>query len=432
MAMFRLDDCCVNATEGFEVWLDKPCVPPRLPLMYFMGHQVMPYSDMVIDQLPLFTHAKFGTAFSDIFDLNDLAVLNNAMRRRYNDLDVKPFLYVRKGAWDEEKPAWDEEVTRTFKSSVVRNSITFTSTPTSIHVEFDYKWKNETHHGAVDITQYPPATPDYVWLSVTEEDGELVVAGESLDAKPFVPLEYGDVLCHIPQRFASGNYSLLVDETVYTDGIKRTYTEVIHHPAETIHHPAEKKVDRELTLDRLEDICIDIGMMHHDEWLGFKNIAKKYYEKIDDGDIYNNIDVTKETINATDVESGSIKNEGTQTPNGWKSVTTPTGSESDTITNYRSPNTTDDTFYKQTKTEQGKSFTNRKTETEQLGTMDNDVTTTFNDHTHTANGTFTEKGYRGRDMVNTLTRMFNRPGMEWLNKVLDEIIYDILIISKAI
>lgn len=404
--MLRSDDCCVNATDGFEVWLNKSCVPPRLPLMYFMGHQVMPYSNMESDQLPLFTQAKFGTAFSDIFDLNDLAVLNNAMRRRYNDLDVKPFLYVRKGAWDEEiqKP-YDYKI-------YVDGLATFGEESVGITVSCKYWWDGELKDGFITYT--PRTTHVYKMVIYADEFG----IHDYTTPYPIIDAEILYDSAHGVWRIAGAVVYLEPHHT-------GTVTEIVHHPA-------EKKVDRELTLDRLEDICIDIGMMHHDEWLGFKNIAKKYYEKIDDGDIYNNIDVTKETINATDVESGSIKNEGTQTPNGWKSVTTPTGSESDTITNYRSPNTTDDTFYKQTKTEQGKSFTNRKTETEQLGTMDNDVTTTFNDHTHTANGTFTEKGYRGRDMVNTLTRMFNRPGMEWLNKVLDEIIYDILIISKAI
>lgn len=410
--MFRMDNSRIDTTDGFEVWLDKPCVPPRLPLMYFMGHQVMPYSDMVSDQLPLFTHAKFGTAFSDIFDLNDPAVLNSAMRRRYNDLDVKPFLYVRRGAWDEEKVVPKQYPVK------VEGEATFGGESIGITVSLKYWWDGELKDGFV--TAYP---------SQGDWTMEVFTNGTELTAK--TPSSPAPVY---PNKLLTADIGFDPDRRVWEIMGSVEYFDTWHEGTETIiiHHPAEKKVDRELTLDRLEDICIDIGMMHHDEWLGFKNISKKYYETIDDGDIYNTIDVTKETINATDVESGSIKNEGVQTPNGWKEVTTPTGSESDTITNYRSPNTTDDTFYKQTKTEQGKSFTNRKTEVEQTGTMNNDVTTTFNNHTHTANGTFTEKGYRGRDMVNTLTRMFNRPGMEWLNKVLDDIIYDILIICRSI
>lgn len=205
-----------------------------------------------------------------------------------------------------------------------------------------------------------------------------------------------------------------------------TYFVYVH----TVSYSIPPQISRELTLSNMEDTCIMIGAKHEDEWTMFKRIANKY-NSLSADDLVKTVDIEREMENS-DVESGSIDIDNTKTPNNWKETETPSGTTKSTTTNSRTPNTTDDTFYKQTKSEVDTSFNQYKTEREQTGTFDDNTTTTFNDHTHKQDGTASEKGYRGRDYGATLERAFKRRGLEWLDKVLNDLVPNLLIMCEEI
>lgn len=393
-----------NADEGFEVWYDDR-TRKIFPLQYFMGKEFAEYDTEEPDRKPLFTDIfknRFGSLFSD----TNIGTLNYLFRNRFSDLIVKPCYYVKKGAWTEEK-----EVPFNYPI-YVEGVATFGGESVGITVFCKYYWDGELKE---DFLTYTPAN---------HSETRMVIYADS--------------------EGIHGTYTPfpIIDAEIAYDSSRDVWEiagaveyPVQHHTGTktiTIPHTAGTQPDRDLTLEALEYIACQVGDLHADEWETYKAIADGYNLAGRSGDLFRNVDIKYNTNNMTDTETGSVARSETQTPNGWKTTVTPTGSESGTSTDYRTGNTTGDDFHKQTKTETSTSFTNRKTETEQTGTMQTDGTTRYDNHTHTINGERTERGYRGLNRFEEFTRAFDRKGLEWLTKVVDDIAKEFLIMAKII
>lgn len=420
------------------------------PLFYFMGAN---YRQSVSspNRYSLFQSLEFLTKLNEItdgiFTTDDAVNIDTYLRQYYGRYIVKDNLY-----------SYIEEVTKLVDETISDCSYTYNYNEDDHKLQISNLTVNVGSDTIIDNFSYDYLVTDFVSkriivLTISKVGSEYAILAHMYDSDEDAMaginnFELGKFLVIGYGQFTSPDSPL----AWYDYPTCSTFIRNFRYDMRSLNHLTITKTElkdsenpnSEKTIENIRTVITNLAYIHKEEWKALKQIAQAYYDKISNGDIFNNYSIIEQR-SGTDSVDDERNLKDVSTPNITRSristsdrTTTPNTTVESTDINSRVSNVVDDGFHDQSKV--NSTTTNTGTTQDNLIADSEDTTmgTETTDRTGTTNREITygrkveTKGIRDVNQLREYMRLWESARLEWLLAVIHEIVPKFLYMTYEI